>query len=135
MVSSYYFGLSSIVLRNFWANERPSSTEDGTETSYSLFSENNSGTEDLNQSEYKSSSHIPRSGVHIGIQGSAFTGSSALKLDRCQVATLTIGSVTPVSDSHLKTENEFAQNKRIELESELENCQSCIKQLRSENRR
>ena len=104
-------------MRNFWANERPSSTEDGTETSCSLYSASKTGTEDFNQPKkdfgnfrglnMDSTAQIRGPGLHIG------------KMER-------IGTVT--FNSGVTTENESARNRRTELECE-------VIKLKSENRR
>ena len=111
-------------MRNFWENERPSSTEDGTQTRSSFVPESNAETEDSNQSEHKLKSQI-RGGIHIAARNGS--GGSELNIGQISRGTLEIGTLTTgevTINENSKTENEFAPNKQTRLESELKNCHS-----------
>ena len=87
--------------RNFWKNERPTSTEYETETESQGHSESEAGTVNL---------------------------VNEIKI--CHQNLKTRNKLI----SQLKNENEAVNAERNELEIELINCQSRIKQLESENR-
>ena len=100
-------------MRNFWANERPSSTEDGTETSCSLYSASKTGNEEFYQSRHDLSNlsmeptaQIRGPGLHMG----QITNNSIVKIGTISSGSVTIGAVTCGGT----TGNEFAQNKRTE---------------------
>ena len=107
-------------MRNFWKNERPSSTESETESSICTESE----------AEVEISSRGP---VNLNLTRNELK-SEIRKLERQQDKSERRLRNQERIIGQLKTKNEFVVNKNVQLAKELAIAQSRINQLESENR-